>query len=253
MKTSIKKSFTYMFQDTDWKFKLFLLLLLNIPSFIATYCSENFKNLRVDNEPIFVGLIFAFSILMFIANFIIEGFYNTTTHNVMKIPADAAAIPLMPKWEGSFWHNFKVGFKFFIATGLFALVIAAVLFISFILYLVKIPLLSLIFAGVALALCIFYALTYTALKSVFSTDYRIKSFFCFKKAFKLIKNNIKLYLVVIVLTLALSMALVGTTALFITSPLIIVVGAALQAYIALVFASFRGSLFPAPASEFFGE
>jgi len=44
---SISKAFTYIFKDSDWKYKFFLATMISIPITLSTYASMNFKNMQL--------------------------------------------------------------------------------------------------------------------------------------------------------------------------------------------------------------
>jgi len=44
---SISKAFTYMFKDSDWKYKIFIATMITIPNTLSIYAGQNFKNMQL--------------------------------------------------------------------------------------------------------------------------------------------------------------------------------------------------------------
>lgn len=168
MEKSISNAFTYMFKDEDWKYKLGILAMLSFPAMYQSYLAD----IKGVKEPLLI-----LSILAAITSIIISGFYAKCTQNV--IFSESETPNLLPKWEDSFFHYFVIGLKKIVAT--------------IIIYIIMIP------ASILVIPAVIFAILYPALERVFCTEFKVTSYFSWKRATSLRKQNPSLYIKILLL------------------------------------------------------
>lgn len=185
MEKSITNAFTFMTNDRDWIYKLFILFMLILAS---TYAHINFvkfilkpaeMSIGINNLLDFLKFYFGYAFILFLIDAIvlpfITGYLATCAHNIMINKNDPL---LLPNWEEKFLNYFVVGTKYSIT----------IFFISTILI---IP--SLITLGFAYLAFLFF---WPSLCCIFCENYGLKAFCSWKKAWSFIKKDTKLYLII---------------------------------------------------------
>lgn len=232
MEKSIKNAFTFMFEDKDWKYKLFVLSALAFPSFYLNYQGENLKqSLAVNAGNIFSLLWFILLMLIFIiyCTFLFEGYCCKCTQNIIFSNENTTQNDLLPEWENNFWGFSKIGILFSVGVGLLGLVVAL--------------------ASILIIPIFLYLFAYVALKTLFCIDFKIGAFFAWGKAKELIGLNSNKYWSVILSSFGVYFAF-GIIAFICSKSLVLVfLGAFAQAYVFLVMAYLRGTLLDASTAE----
>lgn len=237
MDKSIGNAFTYMFKDADWKYKLFILAALAFPGAFMSYQSDSMKAsmATMQGAPDRYLSYFLFLLLMLvfvvICTFIFEGYCCKCTNKIIYSDNEVSPGDLLPAWENEFWQYSKIGIAFSIGVGLLGLAV--------------------LLGSILIVPILFYMVGYVALKTLFCVDFKIMTFFAWKKAWKLMSSNPSQYFSVIFLSLAVYLVF-GIVAFFCSKSYILsFVTAFAQAYVFLVLAYLRGTLFPVPPEVFF--
>lgn len=169
MEKKISNAFTYMFKDSDWMFKFAILAGLGFPSIYLSYFAEQNKlNPTLTQLTTLVGI----AIITLITSPIICGYLVKCAQNI--IFAKSPNPNILPVWEDNFLNYFIIGIKYAIAVLLIGIVIipGILLIIPFLMYL-------------------FLSL---ALSRVFCTELKISSYFAWKTAMDLIKQDTGKYI-----------------------------------------------------------
>lgn len=255
MEKTFENSFTYMFKDSNWKYKLLLLSLFSIPASIITYLGKDSAPLKVSDittQPILVILVVAVALFIALFSaFIFEGYCDKCAQSAINKTETTTTDDLLPTWKGEVWNFTKIGFSYSVAICLVLAAILGILFIAIECYIKKQFAQGLIVTLVSIIAIPAFCLIHFALKSVFCNDFRIGSFFAFKKAYKLIVNDLEQYFKVMLIVIGLSILWSTIITTLKGTPLIVIANSIAQTYIYLVFAYLRGMLFPAPAEIFF--
>lgn len=237
MKKSISDAFTYMFKDSDWKYKLFILSALAFPGAFLGYQSESLKTtieaMTATSDNFLSIALFYVLILIFIiaCTFIFEGYCCKCTQKIIYANAQTSKNDLLPKWEDEFWEYSKIGVSFSIGVGFLGLAVSL--------------------GAILIVPLLFYIVGYVALKTIFCVDFKMGSFFAWKKALKLMRSDFSHYFAVILCSLGIYIVF-GFIAYFCTKSLALVfLGAFAQAYVYLVLAYLRGTLFTTVPEVFF--
>lgn len=212
MEKQISKAFTFMFQDEDWKYKIILLVLLTFPSSYISYLNSSNQ---LKTAPIFLVIV------SIITSLIISGYFAKCTQNIIFATPDD--VNLLPKWEDNFLSFISIGFKKFLGSLLIGIVMLPA-------SLLIIPLL--IFAYITIAL-----------ERVFCEEFKISSYFAWKRAFDLIAQDGGRYFKILLAFIPLALLLVVVMLLFIKLPIILmIVIPAITAYYMLVSAYLIGAI-----------
>ena len=237
MEKSIKDAFTFMFKDSDWKYKLFVLSALAFPTAFLSFQGENLKSQmtaltkNVENFIPILWVLILILIFVVACTFLFEGYCCKCTHNVIYKNKQSPKSDLLPKWENEFWEYSKIGVNFSIGVSFLGLAV--------------------VLGSLLIVPILFYIVGYIALKTLFCVDFKMSAFFAWGKAIKLMKSNPSHYLVVMLCSFALY-AVFGLVAYVCSKSLpLVFVASFVQAYIYLVIAYLRGSLFPVTPVEFF--
>lgn len=208
MEKKISNAFTYMFKDTEWKYKLIVLTLLSVPSVYNSYL----KDIKHVKEPQILLLL-----LVIITSILISGYMSKCIQNIIYSNAEA---PSLPAWEDDFWGYLIIGLKKILAgiLILIALIPGTLLII---------PLLIFIFLSIAL-------------ERIFCEKFDITAYYAWKKAFNLIKLNPGKYIQIILMYIPLIIALAIIALIFFSTPLILVVLPIVTTYYMLVSAYLKG-------------
>jgi hypothetical protein len=237
MEKSISKAFTFMFKDSDWKYKLFVLAALAFPGMFLGYQSETLKTtikgMAATSDNLFSIAVFYLLILIFIiaCTFIFEGYCCKCTQKIIYANGQTSENDVLPKWEDEFWEYSKIGVSFSIGVGFLGLAVAL--------------------GSILIIPLLFYIVGYVALKTLFCVDFKMGSFFAWKKALRLMNSNFSHYFSVILCSLGIYIAFGLVAYLCSTSLVLVFLGAFAQAYVYLVLAYLRGTLFTAPPEVFF--
>lgn len=239
MNKTISSAFTYMFNDKDWVYKLFILSMLALPESVIGYMGEKIKTLYHNLNSTTISCLIALGIISIMAYLIFIGYCSKCCHNIINADAVTSRNNLLPKWEDDFGQFLKIGFSYNLAlaaiTGVFALLIGLGFVDKSLILIIAIPLL--IFA-------LIFSYYFTALEAIFCTKFELTSFFKLKKAHKLVSNNTGKYILILTLISIVSILSGLIPALFIKSHVALLLAPILQVYTFLVFAYFKGILFP---------
>jgi len=251
MEKTIFKAFTFMFKEQDWKSKFFILALLSFPNYLAVYLAGKFSGLRIDNVPILLCFAIILSVIVVVTLLFIEGYCNKCSQKVINMAENTEG--LLPQWKNNFWCFFKIGFSFYVAIFIaLAAVMGVVFFAATASSVAKLIWPVIILCVLTLLIIFLYAFCYVALRANFCTNFKVSSMFAFKKAKKIIFYDFFHYLSVAIIILSLSIALGDFLQATEACPYIfLLLSPIINAYIFLVFAYLRGTLFPVPAQEFF--
>ena len=218
MEKSIKNAFTFMFKDPDWIYKLSILALLSVPSSYISYLnhtnsanSANFLN----------GAFLLLCIVSMVTSLIVSGYFSKCTQNIIFATHEEAN--LLPAWEDNFGGFVTIGLKKMLGGLLIGLVILPA-------SLLVIPIL--IFAFISIAL-----------ERIFCQEFKISSYFAWRKAFNLIKEDGGRYFLILLTYIPLVLILAVIMLIFMKIPAILmVVLPIITAYYMLVSAYLVGSL-----------
>jgi len=230
MEKSKAKAFTFMFEDSDWKYKLFILTSLAFPTSFLAYQSDNLKQIfkvGIENAFLPVGFLLLLLILTVASTFLFEGYCCKCTQKVIY----SNERNLLPQWENEFWEYSKIGVGFSIGVSLIGFVV--------------------LLGTVLIIPVLFYIVGYIALKTLYCVDFKMSAFFAWKKALQLIKHNFGNYISVIFYSVGVYLVFGLASYLCSKSFALVFVGAFIQAYLYLVLAYLRGTLFPTNPQAFF--
>lgn len=228
MDKTFGKAFSYMFKDEDWRGKagILFVMYLVVSVFVCTFISSLVLVSGNLKDPSIAQTNNALNMMMPICDiliFFIVGYLARCTHNVIK--NDGSFAITLPKWGDGFLNNFIIGGK---QTGAYLAVLCLIL-----------P--SVLILGIPFLIFWFLSL---ALYRLFCEDFKFDSYFAWKQAFELVRNNLKLYIGVILTVIFLNLFLLCIVApLFyfkISSSLIAILMAAYATYQALIIAYLRG-------------
>jgi hypothetical protein len=184
MEKIIGSAYSYMFKDSDWKYKLLVFLLLAVPSGIAMYIQMNpakltafTTSLGLDTQNLF--LLLTMLIVVVIAGGTFTGYSLSIARNVAL--SNHSQADVLPKWEENFWGFFVFAFL----SGVAIFIAELVLIIPFLLI---IP-----------ALVFYFILP--ALMYIFCTEKKVTSFLAWKTAFKIVGENVGRYFAILLLIL----------------------------------------------------
>lgn len=226
MKKSIGNAFLFMFKDKDWYKKAGILAVLYFIVYVIA-CSaisilptllQHTKEANLNAQMI--RLLMPIGTLI---TFFIIGYITKCTHNVINNNGQENI--LLPDWKDDFFNYFILGAKRIGGRmGVCVLLLPTILLLG-------IPFL------------IFWLLT-IPLGRIFCTEFEFDSYFKWKKAYELIKNNIGLYVWIFLIMLMINlMNILLFVALFyfkVTSGLNAIIMAITTTYLALVFAYLVG-------------
>lgn len=187
MEKSFGNAFTYMFKDKDFKKKIgilsiFLFIIFaffGYAIYLSILIAHNPKDVALKIKEPIINLL---SPIITIIMFFVSGYIFKCTHNVIKSNAEEETI-LLPNWQDDFFSYFMIAAKKCGSIlGIYTLLIPTILLLG-------------------IPFIIFFILI-LALERIFCEEFKFDSFFKWKEAFQLIKNNIGLY-ISIILTLLL--------------------------------------------------
>jgi len=234
MEKSKLKAFTFMFKDSDCKYKLFILSSLAFPTAFLSYQGENLKQIMkggLESALLPVEFILVLLILTVACTFLFEGYCCKCTQLVIYANQKDPEKDLLPKWENEFWEYSKIGVAFSIGVSLIGLAVAL--------------------GSILIVPLLFYAVAYVALKTLFCVNFKMSEFFAWKKALKLMRNNFGHYISVILYSIGVYIVFGIIAYLCSLSYFLVFVGAFVQAYFYLVLAYLRGTLFTTNPEVFF--
>lgn len=232
MEKSISNAFTFMFKDSDWLYKLGILIMLYaIPGVCFVLSMPDINTLKTSLEGItglaalqpLLSLFIPSLVLSIILYPFIFGYFAKCTHNVIK---NNWGDPLaLPNWEDDFFSYFLIGIKRCIAM----IIIGVVL--SFSGFLLFIP-------------ALIFGLITVALDKVFCTNFDISAYFKWGKAFKIVSSDTKLYfnVLIVLFLVGLLMGFVQyiPSVLKLPNLLVVFLSAISSVYFYLVFAYLTG-------------
>lgn len=209
MEKKISNAFTYMFKDSEWKYKMLILVLLTVPSVYQSYLKD-IKHIKEPQILLLIAVIFT--------SILISGYVAKCIQNI--IFSNAENNIQLPAWEDNFWGYFVIGIKKILASLLIviALIPASILIV---------PLIIFIFISIVL-------------ERIFCEEFNMTSYFQWGKAFDLIKQNPRKYIQILLTYIPLVIILGIITLLFFKTPFILVVLPVVTSYYALVSAYLKG-------------
>lgn len=174
MEKSILNSFTFMFTDKDWLYKLGIFtMLFAAPGFYLAFTLPNTEALKTMGAQSFLPIFMPVIVLSIIVYPFTLGYLAKCTQNVINDSVYEAGY--LPNWEDGFFNYFALGIKRILAMLLICL---------------------LLIPG-SILLCIpwlIYGFITCALDNVFCTNFEIGAYFKWGKAFKIIGANFGLYI-----------------------------------------------------------
>lgn len=225
MEKKISKAFTFMFKDSDWIYKLFILSALAFPSFYLAFEGENLKQYltkSIEDPYQLAGFFILLLVLTTICTFFFEGYCCKCTNIIMNAGKSSNEKDLLPKWEEDFLGYFRIGFNFSVGVSFIGLAVAI--------------------GSILIVPLLFFGVAYIALKTLFCVDFKIKSFFAWRTASDLMRKNLGHYLLVVFCSLLIYVAFGAISYLCSKKFDLVFVGAFVQAYIYLALAYLRGTL-----------
>lgn len=234
MNKSIKHAFKFMFQDKDWKYKIFLLSALAFPSLYLNYQAEQLKQFLTPNSGNIFSILW-FVLLMFIlilySTFLFEGYCCKCTQNIIFAKEDTGSNNILPTWESNFWGFSKIGIAFSIGAFLLGIVF--------------------LLTSILIIPIFIYIFGYIALKTLFCVDFKINAFFKWGKAKELIKINPSNYWRVILSIFGVYIIFGAIAHLSESSLIFVFLGSFAQAYFFLVIAYLCGTLLDGNSAQAF--
>lgn len=177
MNKSVLNAFSYMFKESDWKFKILILFGLNVPAIMLQGILMSGSEL-ITILTSSAGLIVLLLIITLFTTGSAFGYGYKTMQNLSNNTGS-----ILPEWEDNFFQYLKYFGLFAVAMLLFSLVMI-------------IPSLLIIPAIIA-------GFITPALIAIFVKDFNATSMLAWKKAFALIKQDSGLYIKVFIMYIGL--------------------------------------------------
>lgn len=186
MEKSISDAFLYMFKDKDWPKKAGI-LAFSFFFIFAIFCKEIsiFPMLIKHNKEanLMAQTLRIVSPVVALINVFISGYLSKCTQNVIKNNGQEDI--LLPNWQDDFFNYFIIGAKRITSKiGIYILLLPTI-------FLLGIPIIIFEF------LCI-------PLGKIFCSEFKFDSYFKWKEAYKLIKNNVGLYIWILLIMLIIN-------------------------------------------------
>lgn len=180
MEKSVKNAFLYMFKDKDWFKKAGILTLLYFFIF-AVFCKEisvlPFLLHNSKEANLTIQALRIVSPITTIIVFFILGYMSKCTQNVINNNGQENI--LLPNWNDKFFNYFIIGAKRAGSKmGVFVLLLPTILLLG-------------------IPFVIFWLLS-IPLGRIFCTEFKFEAYFKWREGYKLIKNNVRLYLFVLI-------------------------------------------------------
>lgn len=188
MGISLKQAFAFVPQDPKWMSKVLIGgLILFFPSFVFVF--PGIKRLLFD--PVNYYFVSLFVMLILTTGLAVCGYFFKTVHN--RIVHDNGRLP---SWK-YFSYYVHIGIKSYIGGLIFS--IPFILLFGVLMFFAPMTVSAELipFVIVAGILHVIYSAFYIMLALNFSLDFRISSFFNYKKAFDLIKDNILNFIILV--------------------------------------------------------
>ncbi len=256
MEKSISNAFTYMFKDSDWKYKLFVMLMFMSPPYILQGILPQLSTMIKTPANSSIGFIIALAVVLIVVTIIffltLSGYSIKCANNIIYSNEDSSYDSLLPKWEDDFGQFLKLGLKYvaailllmfaFLGVGLLGGIIAGIF--------KMLPIISVLMAIAAVIAGLGLTYLALALHSIFYSNYGITSYFQFDKAIKLISYNPKRYLQIFAIYFgtAIISSLINQS---IMKSYLIVIMPIIQVYMMLVWTYLIAIIFPAEPEVFF--
>lgn len=226
MEKSVKNAFLYMFKDKDWDKQIGILTFLFFIIFAIFYKEISLIPLLATKNKeanLTMQAIRIITPIVTIITFFMLGYITKCTHNVIN--STNQEIILLPDWNDDFFSYFVLGAKRAASKmGVFILLLPTILLLG-------IPFIIFGF------LCI-------PLGRIFCTEFKFESYFKWKEGYELIKNNVGLYIWILIIMLILNLlsTLLVIVLLYfkIESSLSAIISAIITTYLSLVFAYLLG-------------
>lgn len=211
MNKSIKNAFTYMFKDEKWFFKVSLIAIIFILiwavfCFILSQFLMLIKTVGPNgqpqfNQPEFIFLnnvLQIFGAFVMIIIFYVIGYWAKCTYNI--IHNNGADTISLPSFKDGFLNTYIIGAKLTLSA-------AALMYLFY-------PAILLFVVPFFVIIFLFGIILVNALKRVFCEEFKFEAFFAWKEGFALIKNNVSLYVSIVLTQIALSIINIGMLILF---------------------------------------
>lgn len=226
MSISLKQAFCSVTQDAHWVSKVLIgSLLLFFPSFV--YIFPGIRRLLFD--PMNYYLIALFALMALFINIAICGYFFKAVHNrIVHLKGK------LPSWN-YFTYYLYIGTKAFVGGLIFSLPFLVIDFIvihfapkEFSFEIVPFLLVLIIFH-------IIYTIMYIMLALNFSLKFKITAFFNIRKAYKLVKDNLKNYAILIFYCLLIAFANAITTTILVNAQIFALLIPFISFYVCLIY------------------
>ena len=235
MEKRMSEAFSFMFKDNDWKFKMFILYLLSLVSYILAYYSneltETIKATKNYSLAVpFVGVL----ILSFVLSLPILGYSFKSINNLIYSQPQSENFNMLPRWENDFFSYIMVGLRYIgaslligLCVGLLFIAVSAIASVS--------KLFLSILMIVLIILALIYAYYFPALEVIFAMSYDFLALFKVKKAAELVKYGTSKYIRVLLLISLVSIIFSIISALCAKSILLIILVPIINVYTFFVY------------------
>jgi len=187
MEKSISKAFSYMFKDKDWFKKAGILVFLYFFIFALLFSEISVLPMLLKHNKEANLTSQALRFIMPIATlmaFFITGYISKCTQNVIKNNGQENI--LLPNWQDNFFNYFIIGAKRAGSrAGIYVLLLPTI-------FLLGIPVIIFWFLSIPLG-------------KIFCSEFKFDSYFKWKEGYELIKNNVGLYISILLIFLNLNL------------------------------------------------
>jgi hypothetical protein len=250
MEKTIKNAFTYMFKDGDWKYKLFILLILQLPSIILGSLSVLMpKMLKGVGLDLYIYMILLV-VISIISGVISLGYFVKCGNNIIYCDKNSSQIDVLPKWEDNILQFLKLGSLYYVAIFLFLTVMFLFGFLGSLFSKILMPLSIIIFL-VFLIILPFYLYSAAAIAALFYINYDIRVFFQIKKIKKIVFYDSKKYFKIISIIAFISILIALIQNIFMKTFIIFLLIPILQTYLFLVSTYLSAIMLPTQPEIFF--
>lgn len=226
MSISLKQAFCSVAQDAHWVSKVLIgSLLLFFPSFV--YIFPGIRRLLFD--PMNYYLIALFTLMALFINIAICGYFFKAVHNrIVHLKSK------LPSWN-YFTYYLCIGIKAYIGGFVFSLpfVLLSCITVYFAPKTLSVEIIP--FIVFLLILHLIYVILYIMLALNFSMKFKISAFYNIKKAYKLIKDNLNGYVVLIFYCLLIAFFNTLTTLILVNAQIFALLIPFISFYVCLIY------------------
>lgn len=247
MEKKISSAFTYIFKDSEWKFKSFIIYMITLLPFGLTYLMQVhlLDQIKVKSAADLGSLTSLISILIlvyvvsFILNILMYGYENKSIHNIILLNKFPDNPNFMPRWEENFFDFFRVGFLYMVILFLLSLLLMA--FLGSGVFLIKSnPAVSILLMIVSLILLGIYGFYLPALQALFALKYDLRSFFQLGEARKIVSSNTGNYLAILFMMFLISVVSSIVISMLKSSILLVIIAPFIATYTFFVYIYLKG-------------